>query len=170
MPKRPPIRQDQDLLRRKVKPIMSNDDTSQKDLRSVQPAAANPPRLARHFGLGVGAFSILTFHFEDGLSWPLALCAAGGAGLFAYLFMALLFPGSSGGPLAHLKGEKFRALRAALVGVLIGGLAGGGMYFHDGAPPGTALLGFAGFWVMGFVFAYVPALQWAAGILSALSR
>lgn len=59
-----------------------------------------------------------------------------------------------------------RAARATLLGLIIGGLAGGGMYVHDGSSLGTAALGFAGFWVLGFVLGYFPILAAIGSLLS----
>lgn len=65
-----------------------------------------------------------------------------------------------------LTNTSHRATRAALLGLVIGGLASGGMYFHDGADLTTAAVGFAGFWVLGFALGYFPILTAICSLLS----
>ena len=121
------------------------------------------------FAIAVAVAGALSLHGQDGLAWPVAVAGGAGAGLFAYLFMGLVHPQAARGALARIAAPEQRLLRAVLTGLLIGGLAAGGMHVHDGAPWDETALGFAGFFAFGFLIAYFPILLWIASLWSIAS-
>ncbi|MEQ1578807.1 MAG: hypothetical protein ABL894_14315 [Hyphomicrobium sp.] len=127
--------------------------------------AAAWKRVARMAALSFGLAGAGALYQDGGQPSALAMAGGLGVGIISYVLLTAVSAARGLGLIAAFRDPKNCARVAAGFGVLCALLGGSGVYFHDGAPVGDALLTSAALGVVGFLAGYFPLLTWLASLV-----